>query len=206
MLNNQQEKIRQKELQAQQLEEQRQQFKLKTQNLLKFSEEAPEPKPSRGGPGRKKKERSGDIYSDGEGGDGENQPSARKKRRARKRTAGGEGEGRKRKRRRKEGGGGDENKKERKKRYMRRRKRERERERGTTIILIDCLTIERGVAKLPLPRTMMSSLATLRPRAETPIQEMEPRGRGKEESFQKRLFHLQKKVQTMKQWKRLKKL
>ena len=103
-------------MQAQQLEEQRQQFKLKTQNLLKFAEEPPESKPSRGGPGRKKKDRSGDIYSEGEG-DGENQPLSRKKRRGRKRTAGGEGEGegKRRKRRRKEGGA---EKKERKKRYM----------------------------------------------------------------------------------------
>lgn len=106
--------MRQKELQAQQLEEQRQQFKLKTQNLLKFKEEAVEPKPSRGGPGRKKKERSGDIYSEGEG-DRENQPSARKRRRVRKRAAGGKGEEKKRKRRRKDEGG--ERTKERKKRY-----------------------------------------------------------------------------------------
>ena len=111
--NQQQERLRQKELQAQQLEEQRQQFKLKTQNLLKFKEEAVESKPSRGGSGRKKKERSGDIYSEGEG-DRENQPSAKKRRRVRKR-ADGEGEGKKRKRRRKDEGG--ERTKERKKRY-----------------------------------------------------------------------------------------
>ena len=98
------------------MEEQRQQFKLKTQNLLKFAEEPPEPKARSGGPGRKKKDRSGDIYSEGEG-DGENQPLSKKKRRGRKRAAaaGGEGEGKKRKRRRKEGGG---EKKERKKRCV----------------------------------------------------------------------------------------
>ena len=106
--------MRQKELQAQQLEEQRQQFKLKTQNLLKFTEEVVEQKPSRG-PGRKKKDKSGDIYSEGEG-DGENQASAKKKRRGRKRTAGGDkdGEERKRKRRKRDEG---EGKKERKRRY-----------------------------------------------------------------------------------------
>ena len=100
------------------MEEQRQQFKLKTQNLLKFAEEPPEPKARSGGPGRKKKDRSGDIYSEGEG-DGENQPLSKKKRRGRKRAAAaggeGEGEGKKRKRRRKEGGG---EKKERKKRCV----------------------------------------------------------------------------------------
>ena len=103
-------------MQAQQLEEQRQQFKLKTQNLLKFSEEVVESKPSRAGQGRKKKDKSGDIYSEGEG-DGENQPSAKKKRRGRKRAAGGdkEGEGRKRKRQKREEEGG---KKERKRRYV----------------------------------------------------------------------------------------
>ena len=71
------EKIKQKEIQAQQMEEQRQQFKLKTQNLLKFSEETPEPKSAR--VGRKKKERSGDIYSEGEEIEG-TQPSTKKKR------------------------------------------------------------------------------------------------------------------------------
>ena len=42
--HSQLEKARQKELQAQQMEEQRQQFKLKTQSLLQFRQEAPEPK------------------------------------------------------------------------------------------------------------------------------------------------------------------
>ena len=40
----QQEMLRLKELQAQQLEEQRAQFKMRTQNLLQFREQSPEPK------------------------------------------------------------------------------------------------------------------------------------------------------------------
>ena len=72
----QMEKTKQKEFQAQQLEEQRQQFKLKTQNLLKFKQEAEDTKPAR--VGRKKKERSGDIYSEGEEGES-GQPAAKKR-------------------------------------------------------------------------------------------------------------------------------
>lgn len=60
------------------LEEQRQKFKEKTSGLLKFTE-LPD-KESRGGrPGRKKKERSGDIYSDGEGGGEERQTKKRRR-------------------------------------------------------------------------------------------------------------------------------
>lgn len=40
----QREILRQKELQAQQLEEQRAQFKMRTLNLLQFREQSPEPK------------------------------------------------------------------------------------------------------------------------------------------------------------------
>ena len=43
----QRELLRQKELQAQQLEEQRAQFKMKTQNLLQFSEHSPDSKPTK---------------------------------------------------------------------------------------------------------------------------------------------------------------
>jgi len=46
------------------MEEQRQKFKLKTQNLLKFKGDPADIKPAR--VGRKKKDRSGDIFSDGE--------------------------------------------------------------------------------------------------------------------------------------------
>ena len=74
----QEERSRKREQQAQLLEEQRQKFKEKTSGLLKFTE-LPE-KESRGAKlGRKKKEQSGDIYSEGEGEGAER--SAGKKRR-----------------------------------------------------------------------------------------------------------------------------
>ncbi len=74
----QEERNRKKEEQAHLLEEQRQKFKEKTSGLLKFTEV--QEKEARGArPGRKKKEKSGDIYSDGEGGT-ENR-SARKRQR-----------------------------------------------------------------------------------------------------------------------------
>ena len=83
-LPTQLERLKQKEFQAQQMEEQRQQFKLKTQNLLKFHGEVSEPKPARVGRKKKGKSGAGDIYSEGEdGGGGEaggSQPPARKKR------------------------------------------------------------------------------------------------------------------------------
>ena len=61
------------------MEEQRQKFKLKTQNLLKFREAISEPKPSKAG--RKKKERSaGEIFSEGEEPEDSQQPPPRKKR------------------------------------------------------------------------------------------------------------------------------
>ena len=62
----QEEKVRKREQQAQLLEEQRQKFKEKTSGLLKFTE-MPEKESRAARPGRKKKERSGDIYSEGEG-------------------------------------------------------------------------------------------------------------------------------------------
>ena len=69
--------MRKKEQQAQLLEEQRQKFKEKTSGLLKFSG-IPEKETRTSKPGRKKKEQSGDIYSEGEG---EGQRSTGKKRR-----------------------------------------------------------------------------------------------------------------------------
>ena len=81
-IEEEQEKARERDLQSQKMEEARQQFKLKTQNLLQFREETPEPKAKT--PGRKKKGAAGDIYSEGEGdgGGGETAaPSAKKKRR-----------------------------------------------------------------------------------------------------------------------------
>ncbi len=79
MHTSQMERVKLKEMQAQQMEEQRQQFKLKTQNLLKFHEAISEPKPAR--VGRKKKEKTGgDIYSEGEeGGEGSQPPPKRKR-------------------------------------------------------------------------------------------------------------------------------
>ncbi len=71
------EKAKQKEIQAQQMEELRQQFKLKTQNLLKFKGEPADNKPAKAG--RKKKERSGDIFSDGEEGEASSQPASKKR-------------------------------------------------------------------------------------------------------------------------------
>jgi hypothetical protein len=60
------------------MEEQRHQFKLKTQNLLKFHEDISDPKPAR--VGRKKKDKTGgDIYSEGEES-GAAKPPPRKKR------------------------------------------------------------------------------------------------------------------------------
>ena len=44
ILHTQCEILRQKELQAKQMEEQRTQFKMRTQNLLQFREQSPEPK------------------------------------------------------------------------------------------------------------------------------------------------------------------
>ncbi len=71
------ERQKQKELQAQQMEEQRQQFKLKTQNLLKFHEDVTESKSVR--QGRKKKDKSGDIYSEGEEGEAAEQAPKKKR-------------------------------------------------------------------------------------------------------------------------------
>ena len=79
----QMEKTKQKEIQAQHMEEQRQQFKLKTQNLLKFKMEDEDIKPAR--VGRKKKERSGDIFSEGEEGE-DGQPVAKKRKCVRKKS------------------------------------------------------------------------------------------------------------------------
>lgn len=76
----QEERNRQKEQQAQQLEEQRQKFKEKTLGLLKFSE-APEKETRTPKSGRKKKERSGDIFSEGEGGNEEEGSKTKKRRR-----------------------------------------------------------------------------------------------------------------------------
>ena len=60
------------------MEEQRQQFKLKTQNLLKFHEEEVAA-PKGGRPGRKKKEKTGDIFSEGEEGDTSQQAPKKKR-------------------------------------------------------------------------------------------------------------------------------
>ena len=76
-LSVQQEKAKQKEIQAQQMEEQRQKFKLKTQNLLKFRGEPADIKPAR--VGRKKKDRSGDIFSEGEEEGEASQPAPKRR-------------------------------------------------------------------------------------------------------------------------------
>jgi RNA polymerase-associated protein CTR9 len=65
--------LRQKELQAQHLEEQRAQFKMRTQNLLQFTEQFPEVKTKAS---RKKKDHSSEIYSEG---DEENEGSKKKR-------------------------------------------------------------------------------------------------------------------------------
>ena len=70
------EKAKQREIQSQQMEEQRQKFKLKTQNLLKFMGEPADNKSAR--VGRKKKERSGDIFSEGEDGEA-SQPAPKRR-------------------------------------------------------------------------------------------------------------------------------
>ncbi len=73
----QEEKNRKREEQALLLKEQRQKFKEKTSGLMKFTEV--QEKESRAAKlGRKKKERSGDIYS---GGEGEGEERSTKKRR-----------------------------------------------------------------------------------------------------------------------------
>ena len=74
------ERLKQKEIQAQQMEEQRQQFKLKTQNLLRFHEEVVEHKTPRVGRKKKDKASAGEVYSDGEEEVGTSQATPGKKR------------------------------------------------------------------------------------------------------------------------------